>query len=92
MEPRRADVLERLARACEAEEDWRGAIDALQRITRATQEPQALYPILLELGDLYTRVRNVPRAEAVYKQALDLFPGDDTATSRLEAIRVPRRG
>ncbi len=91
MEPRNADALDRLARVCQAEEDWRGAIDALQRITRATQEPEILHPVLLQLGDLYARTRNVPRAEATYRQALELFPDDAAAKERLDSVRTPRR-
>ena len=91
MEPKRSDVLERLARVCQQEEDWRGAIDALQRASRALTEPTELFPVLIELGDLYHRTKNAPKAAATYEQALALRPNDAAVKARLDALRTPRR-
>ncbi len=85
-QPQQVDALVRLARVCIADGDTRGAIDALQRLTRATEDPRLLRGAWLQLGDVHVKRRDRRQARAAYEQVIALFPDDATARDRLARL------
>ena len=88
--PDSLEMLERLARTCQADEDWRGALDALQRMGRSTNDARTLRNVFMQLGHVYVKLNDATRAEASYKKVLSLFPSDATARERLAALQLRR--
>ena len=76
-----AEHLARLAEACEADGDWRGAARAVQQRVTDAGDPADQHRLFLRLGDLWERARDLRRASDSVRQALALRP-DDGATAR----------
>ncbi|MEM7606180.1 MAG: hypothetical protein AAF411_12565 [Myxococcota bacterium] len=84
IDPDRSEALERLARLCIEDEDWKGAAESLVRFARVKQSREKLRWVFFELGTIYDRHLPDPRrAEAAYRRVLKLAPSDLEALERL---------
>jgi tetratricopeptide (TPR) repeat protein len=80
-------LLEHLFSICEAEADWAGAADALDKWARASKEPAVQRSCYLRLADVLERARDLRKAEAAVQKALALGPEDPVAKKRLSEIQ-----
>lgn len=65
--------------------DWRGAVDALNRLARL--EPRYA-PHRLKIGDNYTKLKDTAKAIASYQKAAELFGGDGFIVKALAAYKI----
>lgn len=84
--PERLDLLEQLFRLCEADNDLRGAADALQKTTQQTTDPRLLRNVYTRLSEIYHQMRDIRRARWALEQVLAIDPTDTVATQRLAAL------
>jgi lipopolysaccharide biosynthesis regulator YciM len=80
-------LLEHLFSICEAEADWTGAAEALDKWARASKEPAVQRTCYLRLADVLERARDLRKAEAAVQKALALGPEDPVAKKRLSEIQ-----
>ncbi len=87
LDPQDVDALRRLAELSLADEDWRGAAEALIRFARLRQDRDDLRWVFFTLGDIYQRhMPDGRRAEAAYRRCLKLVPEDLEALDRLAQV------
>ncbi|MBN8617118.1 MAG: hypothetical protein J0L92_41450, partial [Deltaproteobacteria bacterium] len=85
--PEQLGALKKLAQLSLADEDYRGAAEALIRLAKLRREVDELRWIFFELAGIYDRhIPDVKRAEAAYRRVLKLVPDDAPAMDRLAEL------
>jgi tetratricopeptide (TPR) repeat protein len=85
--PEQLGALKKLAQLSLADEDYRGAAEALIRLAKLRREVEELRWIFFELAGIYDRhIPDVKRAEAAYRRVLKLVPDDAPAMERLAEL------
>ncbi|MBX7197537.1 MAG: hypothetical protein K1X94_36160, partial [Sandaracinaceae bacterium] len=85
--PEQLGALKKLAQLSLADEDYRGAAEALIRLAKLRREVEELRWIFFELAGIYDRhIPDVKRAEAAYRRVLKLVPDDTPAMERLAEL------
>jgi hypothetical protein len=85
--PEQLGALKKLAQLSLADEDYRGAAEALIRLAKLRREVDELRWIFFELAGIYDRhIPDVKRAEAAYRRVLKLVPDDAPAMERLAEL------
>ena len=84
LDPGQVMVLRKLAELSLAEEDHRGAADALIRMARIQKDPNELRWVFFKLGEIYSQHSPDPqRAEAAFQRVLKIAPNDVEAMESL---------
>ncbi|MHB8874371.1 MAG: tetratricopeptide repeat protein [Myxococcaceae bacterium] len=83
-DPGSAEALERLSQLHILSRNWTGAADCLKRLLEVEQQPAVLARHTLSLARIADEGFGDPaQASALYRQALDLAPGDASIVDRL---------
>ncbi|MEM6962243.1 MAG: tetratricopeptide repeat protein, partial [Myxococcota bacterium] len=87
LKPNHKEVLQRLSEVCCADEDWRGAAEALIKMARQASDRTELKQLFFRLGELYdTHLPEPKRAEAAYLRVLKTAPSDLDTLDRLATL------
>ncbi len=83
-EPDSVEGLERLASIHTVSKNWTGAADCLRRLFEVERNPAQRAKVALQLARIYDEgFADNAQAAALYKQALELAPGDTATLDRL---------
>lgn len=85
--PEHVVALRKLAQLSLADEDYRGAAEALVRLAKLRRDVEELRWVFFELAGIYDRhIPDPKRAEAAYRRVLKLVPDDAAAMDRLAEL------
>jgi len=81
------EALDALERLYEASEKWEDLTDVLERKVEMTDDPAEMLRLRHKAGRVFLdRIEDLDRAVQVFKDALDIEPGDEESLDALEAV------